>query len=193
MPPSEDSYKLEDPRALRALAHPLRGRLLVSLRVDGPATASMLGRRLDESSGATSYHLRILARHGFVEDDPGHGGGRERWWRASNPTTSWSPATFAEGDPGDREAVRQFLRRVQGDYGRMVERWIAELERWPVAWQSAALASDMFLRLTAGQLAELTRELEEVVTRYAAAGPDGADAERVVVLLHAFPQRGPLP
>jgi DNA-binding transcriptional ArsR family regulator len=191
--PWEDSYRLEDPRALRALAHPLRGRLLLALRTDGPATASMLARRLDESSGATSYHLRVLAQHGFVEDDPGHAAGRERWWRASHATTTWSPATFTEGDAGDREAARQFLRRVETDNRRLTDRWIAEIEHWPKVWQEASTASDLFLRLTPAQLARLSAELEAVVARYAASGADGEDAELVVVLLQAFPHRGPLP
>ncbi len=59
-----------DARSLRGLAHPLRMRLLDALRVHGPATASGLAERLGESSGATSYHLRQLAEHGFVEDAP---------------------------------------------------------------------------------------------------------------------------
>ena len=37
--------------------------------------------RTGESS-ATSYHLRQLAAYGFVVEDPGHGRGRERYWRA---------------------------------------------------------------------------------------------------------------
>ena len=74
--------KLEDAQLLRAMAHPLRLRLIGTLRKDGPATASMLARRLDESSCATSYHLRILAKYGFVEDDAERNRGRERWWRA---------------------------------------------------------------------------------------------------------------
>jgi DNA-binding transcriptional ArsR family regulator len=65
---------------LRALAHPLRLRLLEVLR-EGPATASQLGRALGESSGATSYHLRVLARAGRVEEEVERGGSRERWWR----------------------------------------------------------------------------------------------------------------
>ena len=51
-------------REVRALAHPLRLRMLESLQ-DGPATASMLARELGESSGATSYHLRALAAAGL--------------------------------------------------------------------------------------------------------------------------------
>jgi DNA-binding transcriptional ArsR family regulator len=189
-----DTYRLEDPRALRALAHPLRGKLLAALRMDGPATASVLARRYGESSAATSYHLRMLARYGFVEDDPEQrGGGRERWWRACHETTTWSPETFLNGSPGNREAVRQFLRRLGFEYQRYFDRWLEELHTWSDEWQAAALTTDRFAELTPRQLAALRDELEQTVQRYVDAGPDGDDAERVVVLLHAFPQRGPLP
>src|SRR5215467_9606852 len=65
---------------LRALAHPLRLQLLQVLYAEGPATASQLGRRLGESSGATSYHLRALHRAGMVEEAQQRNG-RERWWQ----------------------------------------------------------------------------------------------------------------
>ena len=58
-------------REVRALAHPLRLRMLECLLDGGPATASMLARELGESSGATSYHLRILAKYGFIEEADG--------------------------------------------------------------------------------------------------------------------------
>ena len=67
-----------DTRALIALAHPLRVQLRNELRIAGPATASQLARRFGESSGATSYHLRMLARHGFIEPEDGRGTARER-------------------------------------------------------------------------------------------------------------------
>ena len=67
--------------ALKAFVHPLRLAMYSSLQTQGPATASQLARELGESSGQTSYHLRQLERHGLVEDDPEHAGGRERWWR----------------------------------------------------------------------------------------------------------------
>ena len=69
---------IDDAQLLRAMAHPLRLRLYGSLVKDGPATASELARRLDESSGATSYHLRMLAKYGFIEDDRERNRGRER-------------------------------------------------------------------------------------------------------------------
>ena len=65
---------------IRAVAHPIRLRLLELLR-EGPATATMLARRLGESSGATSYHLRQLGRYGLIDEDRERGVGRERWWK----------------------------------------------------------------------------------------------------------------
>jgi DNA-binding transcriptional ArsR family regulator len=52
--------------ALKALSHPLRVRLLATLRESGPATATELATLLDTDSASTSYHLRVLAQHGFV-------------------------------------------------------------------------------------------------------------------------------
>jgi DNA-binding transcriptional ArsR family regulator len=190
---AERTYRLEDPEALRALAHPLRGRLLAALRIDGPATASMLARRYGESSGATSYHLRMLARYGFVEDDPDHAAGRERWWRAAHELTDWSPAAFLDAEPGEAEAARQFMRRVVADYARWQARWIDELADWSPEWQDAAELSDLAMRLTPSQLKALREELLATVFRYRDAGPEGDEAERVVVLVQAFPQTGPLP
>jgi helix-turn-helix protein len=186
-------YTLDDPEALRALAHPLRGKLLAALRLDGPATASMLGRRYGESSGSTSYHLRMLARYGFVEDDPGHPGARERWWRAAHDFTEWQPAAFFGAEPGEGEAARLFLRRVLADYMRWQAQWIDELETWEPAWQEAAELSDLAMRLTPTQLRALNDELLETINRYRKAGPDGEGAERAIVLLHSFPQKGELP
>lgn len=85
-------------------AHPLRVRLLGMLRFDGPSTATRLARRVGESSGSTSNHLRQLELVGLVAEDVARGG--ERWWRAvhdmsnydvpENPATKlWSSAPHA--------------------------------------------------------------------------------------------------
>ena len=75
------------PAALRALSHPVRLRMLALLRTEGPATATTLAARLGLNTGATSYHLRQLAEHGFVVDDPERGDGRDRWWQAAHRAT----------------------------------------------------------------------------------------------------------
>ena len=92
-------------REIRALAHPLRIRMLELLREE-PATASILARRLDESTGATSYHLRELERFGFIEEDTERGTGRERWWRRRERMllVGPSPRARAGGRRGLRDA-----------------------------------------------------------------------------------------
>ena len=67
---------------IKAFAHPLRMQLYRLLSDQGQATASVLARETGESTGQTSYHLRQLAKFGFVEEVPGEGTARERWWRA---------------------------------------------------------------------------------------------------------------
>jgi DNA-binding transcriptional ArsR family regulator len=165
-----------DPRRLRALAHPLRVRLLSLLRKDGPATATLLAKRVGESSGATSYHLRQLAAYGFVEDDPDHGGaGRRRWWRATDTYTTWRDTDFSY----DPELRRQL---------HWVETWLAERAAWDKSWVAAADLSDWTLQLTATQLTALREELHAVLLRYGEL-PVEPDAEQILVNLHAFPRR----
>src|SRR6266540_1994464 len=92
----ENVRRITDVGSLKAVAHPLRLRLLGSLRIEGPATATDLARKLGESSGATSYHLRQLAKYGFIEDDPEQPNARDRRWRAAHRYTSWSDSDHAD-------------------------------------------------------------------------------------------------
>src|ERR671910_2485991 len=88
------------PEGLRALSHPVRLRMLGLLRIEGPATATTLATRLGLNTGATSYHLRHLAQHGFIVDDSERGNARDRWWRAVHQSTTTGPEP-----PGDDEAA----------------------------------------------------------------------------------------
>ena len=178
--------KLEDAQLLRAMAHPLRLRLIGTLRKDGPATASMLARRLDESSGATSYHLRILAKYGFVEDDAERNRGRERWWRAVDEGVEWSIDT---DDPGMLEADRSLGRQLVGEYTRWIERWYEELPGWDRRWRAAATSTDQWFELDPDELRRLNDEVLEVLARYADRRERRADTERALVVFYAFPQR----
>jgi len=76
--PSIDSVNnLTDPKALRALAHPIRLALIGLLRTQGPLTATRAAELLGESSASTSFHLRQLSKYGLAEE-AGGGQGRER-------------------------------------------------------------------------------------------------------------------
>jgi predicted ArsR family transcriptional regulator len=181
------------PAQLRVLAHPLRSRLLGGLRLHGPATATQLAARLGTNSGATSYHLRQLAAAGLVEDDASRSTGRDRVWRASHDATSWRSPDF-DADPDARAADEWLVRHHASLIGRWLDDWLDERADWPRAWRWAADQSDYHLHLTAEQLASLTGELHAVVERYVARqDPDAPGAERVTVLLHAFPSPERLP
>lgn len=182
--------QIGDLATLRALAHPLRMKLLGALRLNGPATASELGRRFGESSGSTSYHLRQLARYGFVVEDGEQPSKRERRWRAAHDITSWRAVDFA-GDEAGRAAVRELERHQLGFLVERAQRWQDEKATWPAAWVDAADLSDLHLRLRPGEATALTTELHAVLQRYLTAQRPAGDpeAERVVVYLLAIPER----
>ncbi|WP_437720336.1 ArsR/SmtB family transcription factor [Sorangium sp. So ce861] len=163
-----------DVETLKAVAHPIRTKLLALLRYEGPATASELGRRLDESSGSTSYHLRQLARYGFVEEVSQQPNRRDKRWRATHRFTSWSWAEFA-GDPEGRQISDALERRVLASAVDAFQRWSAERDTLDVRWADAGGVHDDLLRLTPSQLTRLTEELGEVFARYRSLPPDAGD------------------
>ncbi|MDO3700830.1 winged helix-turn-helix domain-containing protein [Micromonospora sp. C28SCA-DRY-2] len=182
-----------DARTLRGVAHPLRLRLLGSLRHDGPQTATQLAARLGESSAATSYHLRTLAAHGFVTDAPELGRGRERFWRAVHRST-WFDAP--DRDAPERELGEAYLRTVARMYAENVEQSITELADWPQEWVRAASMSDLTVSLSAAEAQQLADDMMALLVRYRdrAADRAGDGSERVAMTtqFQIFPRRGQL-
>jgi DNA-binding transcriptional ArsR family regulator len=198
-----DVYRVSDPRAMKAVAHPLRVRLLGALRLDGPATATELAARFGESSGSTSYHLRQLARYGFVEQDPEQRDARERRWRSVHRYTSWSELELGSSPEG-REAA-EFMRNRQIEaLLRDRERFESERAQWGPEWVEAAGLTDDFARLTPASVALLRERFSAMLHELQAADAgdaakagkagegdvDGAGAQQVVVHLAVFPTRG---
>jgi len=183
--PPEATVDVRDPRALRALAHPLRGALLAALRMDGPSTATRLADRLGESTGSTSYHLRQLATFGFVEEVPGEAAGRERWWRARHRSTRWAAEELLD-DPGGREVVEELNHRLIGQHRRVLAAHAAEREDLDPAWRAATSLNDWALRLSPAAARELAAELGTVLARWQETRQE--DGQPLVhVLLDLFP------
>ena len=196
MPPRR-TIDIQDGPTLRALAHPLRARLLAALRVDGPATASGLATRFEESSGLTSYHLRVLERAGFVHDDVDRGSRRERWWAAAQESTRWQLGDFLD-DAGDREAADWLLKRQLQTQHRWVSDWARGAADWPREWVDAADVSDFLLHLTPEDARALKAELHAVVERHLeslpadrrpSSEPGPESVERVALLVNLLPMR----
>jgi predicted ArsR family transcriptional regulator len=174
---------LPDAEMMRLFAHPLRIRIIGSLRVDGPATSAILARRLGTDSGQTSHHLRLLARHGLIEEAPELGRGRERWWKAAHDSTRWP-------DLGGAEAMRTVQRTARAVWDNAIETFYAGVaeQRWSADWQRAAASSDYVIRTTPQRLERLWSEIEHLIRE---AATSGTDAEQVLVVLHAYPRREP--
>lgn len=162
------------PHSLRGLAHPLRVRILAALREHGDSTATRLADRLGESSGATSYHLRQLAAYGFVEDVPGRGAGRERWWR-----------TMARSDDGVAH-----LRAATADGFHRLHEFLGRAAELPPEWQAGVAVEGVTVRLSPAQAAEL---LSRISTLLADLPPGEAQTggEEVVVQWQVFPRLDP--
>lgn len=157
-----------DPTGLRALAHPVRLRMLGLLRLEGPATATGLAARLGLNSGATSYHLRQLERHGFIEDDRTRGNARERWWQARHRMTTFLTEPV-EGDALDaglafqQAALDWHMRQMQAAhdaYGTLSP-----------DWRRAFRVSDYTLALKPDEAAALMQRIAALITEAMVAAP----------------------
>lgn len=181
--------RLLDMTSLKALAHPLRVKIVDTLGTYGAHTASGLAARLGESSGATSYHLRQLEKHGFVRENTERGSARERWWERAPEGITVTPIEFPPG-PAERSASDLLTREWQANRDALLHDFINQgsdkLER---RWFEASTLDTTNLRLTSTQLHELVQELEAVTERYAALyKKHGVPGTRPVqIQLNAFP------
>lgn len=152
--------------ALKGLAHPLRVAIIDALSGYGPATASALAERLGESSGATSYHLRQLEKHGFVQEDTTRGSGRERWWeRVPRPISLNS--TELGPSSADRAASDLVMAEWQRNRHKRLSAYLTHgLEAVGKEWLEASGVSTANVQLTREQMSDLTEELAAVVDGY---------------------------
>jgi DNA-binding transcriptional ArsR family regulator len=176
------------PEGLRALSHPGRLRMLGLLRTEGPATATTLAARLGLNSGATSYHLRQLAKHGFVIEDEERGNARDRWWRAAHQSTRAEPATATT--PEEHDTYDAFLQAVVVVYTERLQRSLEERRTLPLAWQEAEELSDWTLHLTPTRARELVDALGAVVEGWTEDPDDSPDAKPFTVNLNAYLRPG---
>ncbi len=176
------STRLDDPRALRAYAHPTRMALVGLLRAHGPMTATDAAPHIGESPSSCSFHLRQLAKYGLVEEAPG-GRGRQRPWRATTMVSTW--------DDTDPEATEALGATIASVYHQTMTRWVRDRDAEPAAWRESAAFGDVLVHLTAAELAAVTAGMAAVLAPYLerlddpAARP--ADARPVSVLQVAIP------
>jgi predicted ArsR family transcriptional regulator len=189
-PPHPRTEVTLDARNLRGIAHPVRVRLLALLRGEGPSTATRLAVRLGLNSGATSYHLRQLERHGFVVEDRERGTARERWWRPAHQSTLLDQRAVLASE--NAELGETYLRAVAAFAADAAQHAIDEWSSVPPEWQGLGTISDYALRVTPEEFEELLDAVFDILDRYrphdAADAPPGS--RRTTVQVQAFLQPG---
>jgi predicted ArsR family transcriptional regulator len=185
--PFERASEVTDPKAMRALAHPVRIALLEALTAHGQLTATEAGELVGESPANASFHLRQLAKYGFVEEAEG-GAGRRRPWKRKHLGMSFSEV---HDDPDTAAAARELSRMWSHRYLARAERGLEENRSQPDEWREALGWNQMGLYLTAAELDELQSAIRDLLfERFGErrvrtdATPD--DAERVEFLTFSY-------
>ncbi|RBM20260.1 helix-turn-helix domain-containing protein [Streptomyces sp. PT12] len=184
---------LSDVQALRAYAHPTRMRLVGLLRIRGPLTATQAADLLGQSVASCSYHLRMLAKYGLVEEADG-GTGREKPWRATARYTSWPDHS---DDPAVDEATAALSTVVAEHWFERITRAIETRHALPRAWQEAEEFGDSVVYLTPAELTELRDRFRELVERYGPRAddpglrPEGAELVQVLRIAYRYRDEPP--
>lgn len=146
--------RIEDPRELRALAHPVRVAIMEQLGYRGPMTASQLAEHIDESPSNLSWHLRKLGEFGLVEPDPDGGSGRQKPWKT----------TFLAYEVGDSTLAHDLEHVV---LNRQVDRFLAATaEGKAVDWAMSPLwATDAEYAVVRDKFAAFTNSVHELFDR----------------------------
>jgi DNA-binding transcriptional ArsR family regulator len=178
--------EVSDSRALRALAHPLRMRLLRLLSLEGELTATEAGERVGESPASCSFHLRQLAKYGFVEEAE-RGPGRRRPWRRVAQGMRFA---LVQEDPDAADAAAALAGVLREGYLERIRHAAERFHALPKAWQSVVGHSDQVLYVTPEELRALDDQILALLRSYSeriddpAKRPEGAEAVEVLVFAH---------
>jgi predicted ArsR family transcriptional regulator len=183
--------ELTDPRAMRAITHPVRLALLEALGLEGPLTATTAAEVISESPTTCSFHFRQLAKYGFVEQ-AARGPGRTRSWRL---TTVGMRFTDVHDDPEATLAARALDRALRQRSIERLQRFYELRASYPRRWQEVTGASEFMLHVSPEELRALDEEITAILQRYRPriADPElrPADSLPIELLLFAYPVRAP--
>jgi DNA-binding transcriptional ArsR family regulator len=152
--------KLDDPGALKALAHPARLAVVDELYQGTERTSSELADLTGLSPSAMSYHLRALERWGIVEHGASRGDGRERPWRAAGRTLRFDPETVSTA------AVDVVAGTTFQHLRERFRHWALVEEGEPKGWRDVAGVSRAYLWLTEDEAAAFDADLSALLKKY---------------------------
>ena len=184
-PPPEE---ITDLGIIKALAHPLRRRILEHLQ-RGPESATTLADKLAENTGATSYHLRELAKQGFLEEVPELSRGKQRWWR-----TKPRDLRFPRRSEQSPEMRAMFDELNDRRFAEDLDLWRRFREQGDAlgVWSDAVPFARGSLRLTPEELMRFFDDYMALYKRYWRSEEDSPpDARPVALRFLGFMHPGP--
>jgi DNA-binding transcriptional ArsR family regulator len=162
-----------DAKRWKALTHPLRQEILRHLDEHEAANSTTIAEALDENTGTTSYHLRILADAGVIEEVPERAHGRERWWRTVR--VNHREPEYDTLPPEDKAALDEWRAlQIPGEI-ELFNRFIREFRKHG-EWAKASRANAYF---TEEDLRSFMDEYTELLNKYGydrREAPEGARA-----------------
>lgn len=175
--------KVQDPRILRAIAHPMRQRVLGELSAAGHLRAADVAERLGIPANQASFHLRQLAKYGLVEPAPELArDGRDRVWKPVHEHGLSLEVSAMEKGPGGKAAVSVWQRHAAAEAKQAVDRAYASRK----SRETHVMISDDWIRLTKDEAKEFADDLIELQERWQdrsqAAAQDGRDRRTYHVL-----------
>jgi DNA-binding transcriptional ArsR family regulator len=165
-----------DARRWKALSHPLRQEMLVHLGEHEAATSTTIAEALGQNTGTTSYHLRILADAGVIEEIPERAHGRERWWRII-PVDHREP-DYDTLSPEDRAVLDEWrAQQIPGELA-LVNRYIRDYRKHG-KWAKASRAAGWY---TVADLEALMDEYIALLAKYGHSAQDAPPGARLMQL-----------
>lgn len=191
-PATQASREITDPKAMRALAHPVRLAVLDAMRHEGELTATRAAALLNQSPGNMSWHLQMLAKYGFIVEAEG-AKGRSRPWKIAPGTNRFNPT---EAVPGSLDAAERLVITVLDRSFEQLQEWWRQHNDFGDAWFNASFIKEDTSFLTPAELAEISEQMDQLVSRYdersdPAQRPADALPVHMVTFAHPMPRTKP--
>jgi DNA-binding transcriptional ArsR family regulator len=182
-PTTQPSREVTDPKAMRALAHPVRLDILDAMREEGELTATRAAELLKQSPGNMSWHLQTLAKYGFIVE-AGGGKGRSRPWKIAPGSNRISAD---ETVPGSVDAIEQLALTLLERSFDQLQVWWQQRRSFGEEWFDAAFVREGTSYLTHEELTEISELVAQAFSRYGdRENPDRRPAEALPVHIVAF-------
>ena len=182
---------MSDPRTLRAIAHPTRGRILDELGAVGPMRAADVGEALGIPANQASFHLRQLAKYGVIVPAPEAARDkRDRAYRLRDERGFQLDVDDISKQPGGKAAVSVFRQNKAAWAHRLVDE-VFTFDR--KRKDSFTAIVDQAMKLSKAEAAEFMGEVDEVLAKWADKTRGGAGGRRTYVfysMVQPYPEEG---